>query len=61
MTEQFYKEYRCPNDNKLLFKGILISSSVEVKCRTCKEIIVIKGEAVEPYICKKLDCANRVQ
>ncbi len=55
-----YKEYRCPNDNKLLFKGVLIDSAVEVKCRSCKEIITINGEPENKYICMKESCANRV-
>jgi len=55
----FYKEYRCPNDQKLLFKGILINSEVEVKCRLCKQLILIQGEAENKYICKKHDCPFR--
>ncbi len=55
-----YKEYRCPNDNKLLFKGVLIDSAVEVKCRSCKEIITINGEPESKYICMKENCENRV-
>lgn len=55
-----YKEYRCPNDNKLLFKGVLIDSTVEVKCRSCKEIMTITGEPENKYICMKESCENRV-
>lgn len=61
MNQAIYKEYRCPHDKKLLFKGLLISSSVEVKCRACKEIITVQGDEVDPYICKKIDCVNRVK
>lgn len=61
MNHMCYKEYRCPNDKKLLFKGILISSSIEIKCRACKEFIKITGDVVDPYICKKESCPNRVQ
>ncbi|MGB3988481.1 MAG: hypothetical protein WBK67_02185 [Minisyncoccales bacterium] len=36
-------EYRC-DCGKLLFKGALASSVVEVKCKRCGKIKVFKGE-----------------
>lgn len=60
MPEDFYKEYRCPHDQKLLFKGILIDSEVEVKCRSCKQLVVLQGEAADAMICKKVACPHRV-
>ena len=55
------KEYRCPTDNKLLFRGVLIESDVEIKCRNCKQLITIKGIPADQAICKKIDCVNRVR
>jgi phage FluMu protein Com len=56
MTPQ---DYRCPNDNKLLFKGLLIDSTIEVKCKHCKQIVVITGESKDKWVCTKVDCQNR--
>lgn len=55
-----YKAYRCPHDQKLLFKGILIDSEVEVKCRDCKQLVVLRGEPVTAWLCKKEHCPNRI-
>lgn len=60
MTKSFYKEYRCPHDNKLLFKGVLVDSIVEVKCKGCGNLVELTGEKRDNMICKKIDCANRV-
>lgn len=55
-----YTEYRCPFDNKLLFKGIIIDSHIEIKCKFCKKIISITGVSKDTMICKKIDCKNRI-
>lgn len=34
-TTEIFKSYRCPGCNKLLFKGSLVISTVQVKCRKC--------------------------
>lgn len=62
MTEQkcIYKEYRCPNDKKLLFRGLLVEGEVEVKCKYCKELILINQGQIEGVICMKAGCVNRV-
>lgn len=59
-TPTFYQEYRCPNDEKLLFRGLLVDSEVEVKCRNCKQLITLKGQAANTLVCKKINCPNRV-
>lgn len=56
-----YQEYRCPNDDKLLFKGILIDSDVEIKCKGCRKIVQITGVPASSALCKQLDCAKRIQ
>ncbi|MDO8521488.1 MAG: Com family DNA-binding transcriptional regulator [bacterium] len=54
-----YKEYRCPSCNKLLFKGLLVDSEVEVKCRGCSGLNMFHGEAKEKLLCFKENCPNR--
>lgn len=34
-TPEFLQVYRCPGCDKLLFKGILVISTVQVKCKKC--------------------------
>jgi len=36
------KEYRCEHCNKLFFKGDIKEAVIEVKCRYCKNINLIK-------------------
>jgi len=56
-----YKEYRCKNDGKLLFKGILVESEVEIKCKSCGEIITLKGEDGSDYMCMIKNCPGRIR
>lgn len=55
-----YKEYRCKNDGKLLLKGILIESEIEIKCKRCGQINVISGENTNDFICLIKNCPGRV-
>ncbi|EKD79288.1 MAG: hypothetical protein ACD_41C00111G0003 [uncultured bacterium] len=55
------EEYRCPNDHKLLFKGFVVDGEIEVKCRSCRELVTVHGNAEHSLICKKVDCPNRVR
>lgn len=54
------REYRCPKCQKLLFKGLLVGSEIEIKCQRCREIQILQGESEEPLLCYKAECANRV-
>ncbi|MDD2796861.1 MAG: hypothetical protein PHE76_02780 [Candidatus Pacebacteria bacterium] len=36
------KEYRCEYCNKLFFKGNIKEATIEVKCRYCKNMNLIK-------------------
>jgi len=54
-----YKEYRCPSCNKLLFKGLLVDSEVEVKCRGCGNLTPFTGESKGKLLCYKEGCGNR--
>ncbi len=60
MGKLYYQEYRCPHDNKLLFKGVLVDSEIQIKCRHCKNLIKIQGIDKEEMVCKKISCPNRV-
>ncbi|MFA6252224.1 MAG: Com family DNA-binding transcriptional regulator [Candidatus Paceibacterota bacterium] len=42
MENDFLKEYRCSNCNKLLFKGNIAEGKIEIKCRGCKDINTIQ-------------------
>lgn len=55
-----YKEYRCQQCSKLLFKGLLVDSEVEIKCKRCHELTVFKGIAANELICLKNPCPHRV-
>jgi len=60
MNQTIYKEYRCPDCQKLLFKGLLVDSSVEIKCKRCRTLKIIVGEPANEFICLKAGCVNRV-
>ena len=55
-----YHEYRCPDCDKLLFKGLLVDSEIEINCKRCKGLKVVKGEPHDRYICLKENCVNRI-
>ena len=55
-----YKEYRCPNDGKLLFKGLLVEGEIEVKCKECRQLVVVGRGDVDQLLCLKENCQNRV-
>ncbi len=46
---RYLREYRCPDCNKLLCKGVLHhkDSALEVKCRNCKKICWSTGADAE--------------
>lgn len=54
------REYRCPVDNKLLFKGLVVEGIVEIKCKHCKETHRFEPTPMDDIICRKIGCQNRV-
>lgn len=56
-----YQEYRCEKCKKLMFKGILVDSEVEIKCRACGEMSIFKGISQEKLLCFKENCPGRVK
>ncbi|MFO0705109.1 MAG: hypothetical protein U0517_04105 [Candidatus Andersenbacteria bacterium] len=57
---ELLKEYRCNSCRKLLFKGVLIDSAVEIKCKNCKMVTAFTGEPASKYVCLVYPCQNRV-
>lgn len=55
------KEHRCDTCNKLLFKGILVDSTVEIKCKGCGSLTTFQGEPSGLLLCLKAECPNRVK
>lgn len=55
-----YREHRCPECQKLLFKGVLVDSEVEVKCRGCGSLNTFHGVPKEELLCFTKSCPRRV-
>lgn len=49
IDKKYLREFRCPNDNKLLAKGFLQDSGsvLEAKCRACGQVNYFQGEEKE--------------
>lgn len=58
--DTLYKEHRCKNCEKLLFRGLLIGSEIEIKCKRCKELNKFTGESKDTLICMNINCLNRL-
>ena len=54
-----YQQYRCPSCAKLLFKGVLVDSEVEVKCRGCGALSTFHGISKDMLLCFKEGCLGR--
>ena len=50
MLENFLKEYRCKNCNKLFFKGDVHHAIIEIKCRNCKQISKIETDGCKLWL-----------
>lgn len=59
MSDMVYHEYRCDACHKMLFKGILVDSEVEVKCRGCGTLCTFKGIPKEKLLCFVENCPAR--
>ncbi|MBI4600162.1 Com family DNA-binding transcriptional regulator [Candidatus Uhrbacteria bacterium] len=55
-----YSEYRCSSCKKLLFKGVLIESEIEIKCRSCHTMNVVAADSGNEYLCAIKHCPGRV-
>lgn len=54
------KEYRCYGCQKLLFKGVVVESVIEIKCRACHEMNEIVEHSLNEYMCGVVPCPHRV-
>ncbi|MBI4268332.1 Com family DNA-binding transcriptional regulator [Candidatus Uhrbacteria bacterium] len=61
MKQISYKEYRCTHCKKLLFKGFLVDSAVEIKCKGCGALVTIVEASKDAYFCAVKACPGRVQ
>lgn len=60
-VNQYYFDYRCEGCEKLLFKGVLLNSEVEVKCKRCGQMNVFQGELTNNQLCLNAkDCPHRI-
>lgn len=55
-----HQEFRCQKCEKLLFKGVLVDSEVEVKCKRCSFVNQYQGELSSKYVCLIKECPGRV-
>jgi len=55
-----YQQFRCETCKKLLFKGVLVDSEVEVKCRGCGNMNTYHGLSKERLLCFVDPCPGRV-
>ncbi|MDO8499411.1 MAG: hypothetical protein Q7S66_02015 [bacterium] len=55
-----FKEYRCHRCKKLLFKGILVESVIELKCKACQNMNVIESSKFDELLCAVFPCPHRV-
>lgn len=55
-----YREYRCEKCHKLLFKGLLIESEIEVKCKQCHTLNVVKASQFNELLCAIAKCPHRI-
>jgi phage FluMu protein Com len=54
------KEYRCHGCQKLLFKGVIVDSVIEIKCKTCHVLNAIEERSANEYLCGIVPCPHRV-
>lgn len=55
------REYRCETCKKLLFKGLLIEGSVEVKCKYCHEFTKANASLASEFFCANIPCPHRAK
>lgn len=60
MTAIGFKEYRCHGCQKLLFKGLLVESVIEVKCRNCHVMNTIESSKFDELLCAVYPCPHRI-
>lgn len=54
------REYRCNDCKKLLFKGFLVESVIEVKCKSCHSMNIVESSKYDRLLCAIDPCPNRI-
>lgn len=54
------REFRCHSCHHLLFKGLLVESEIEIKCKACSELNVFKSSQYNELLCAIPICPGRV-
>jgi phage FluMu protein Com len=60
MTTVCLREYRCTGCKKLLFKGALVESVVEIRCRNCHTINTVSSSTFNELLCAVFPCPHRI-
>lgn len=55
-----FKEYRCKQCRKLLFRGWLSEGEVEVKCKNCHALTTVMESKFDEMLCAVLPCPHRI-
>lgn len=54
-------DYRCEGCEKLLFKGVLLNSEIEVKYKRCGQMNVFQGALTNNQLCMNAEhCPRRI-
>lgn len=53
-------EYRCAQCKKLLFKGLLVEGSVEIKCKHCHVVTTVSASRHDRLLCMIDPCPQRI-
>ncbi len=54
------REYRCQACKKLLFKGALVESVIELRCKHCHYTNIIESSAFNELLCAVYPCPHRL-
>lgn len=55
-----YAEHRCEQCHKLLFKGLLVEGELEIKCKSCAHVNVVKVSQCNELLCLIPKCPHRI-
>jgi LSD1 subclass zinc finger protein len=53
-------DHRCRDCRKLLFRGLLIEGTVEIKCKHCHAVNEVSASNAADLLCMIPKCPNRI-
>lgn len=53
-------DVRCAHCKKLLFRGLLVEGTVEIKCRNCRNLTTVSASRFDERLCLVEGCPERV-